>query len=308
MGRLLLVAVVGLALIGCGSDDKPAKRHDTATACEPKKDLDDGTSTATITFEGAQRTYLIHVPDGYDGSARTPVVFLFHGLGGNSAAVVETTQMDEEADRSGFILVAPQGAGDITHWDYLTPASTKGSDLALVDKLVDDVKQKACVDDDRVFASGFSNGSLLTLALACSAADEFAAFGGVSGPVAGSKCSDAPARPIIYFHGTNDTVVPFTGAKTLLGTFPPVTRALTTWAAHNGCAPTPVRSTTSKTVQKSQWNGCDDGDLTAYVVDGGGHRWPGGVRTDSGQDAGAMTESIDATALIWKFFTKHPAN
>jgi polyhydroxybutyrate depolymerase len=47
----------------------------------------------------------------------------------------------------------------------------------------------------------------------------------------------------------------------------------------------------------------DDAEVILYTVDGGGHTWPGGpdiVRL------GKTTQAIDATALMWEFFQRHP--
>lgn len=301
---VIVAALVAMCLVSC---DSGAERNDTKSSCSPDKELAAGTATVTIDVRGVERRFLLHVPTGYEGAKPTPAVFLFHGLGGSNSAIMAISQMAEEADRRGFLLIAPQGRGSTPGWDYQTPASKKGSDLAFVHTLVKDVRKRACVDGDRTYMAGFSNGSFLTLAVACSKSRDFAAFGGIGASFSAEHCAGAPARPIIYFHGTGDRIVPFAGASTSFGRFPPVALALRSWATHNACDAKQAVSEVSSAVKKHDWGGCAKGsDLQAYIIEGGGHRWPGGTDVPSGQNIGAMTQDIDATELMWQFFVKHP--
>lgn len=298
-----ILALVSAALVSCGRSDVVRRPSDQ---CAPARSLPEGSSHRTIEIGGSNRRYLIRVPPGYDGSTKTPVVFLFHGLGGDPQAVVNTTSMDDLADDGDTILVAPLGRGRVPGWDYRTPISDPTSDLAFVRDLVLEVKKEACVDSSRVYAAGFSNGSVLALALACDGTTEFTAYGAVSGPYWDSSCKKAPAASLIYFHGLKDTVVDYDGANTVIGRLPPVNDVMADWAAHDRCPPASATTTVSDHVRHFAWTACKEGSaVDVYVVDNGGHRWPGGKPYPSGRVSGLMTQEIDASRLIWKFFERH---
>lgn len=48
-------------------------------------------------------------------------------------------------------------------------------------------------------------------------------------------------------------------------------------------------------------------DVALYVVEGAGHTWPGSKSSKAiAQFVGPTTLSIDADALMWRFFQRHP--
>jgi polyhydroxybutyrate depolymerase len=306
--RCIFLAILGLlvavGLAGCGRSDAVRASGDE---CAPARSPAVGTTEHTISSGGETRTYLLHVPPGYDGSTRTPVVVLFHGYGGTPATMVQTTHMAAMADDNGFLLVAPQGRGDVARWDFRSSVDTKGSDLGFVRDLVKKVKSEACVDGARVYAAGFSNGSALTLALACDGTTKFAAYAAVSAPYYDDSCAKAPPAPIIYFHGMRDKVVPYDGADTIIGWLPPVNEAISEWVDHDGCPASGSTTTVSEHVRHFAWKSCGNGAaVELYAVDNGGHRWPGGTASAPGRVDGITTQEIDASMLIWEFFEQHP--
>src|SRR5260370_33180847 len=55
------------------------------------------------------RTFIVHVPPGFDGKSRVPVVFMLHGAGGSGEGAIPETGWDVKSDREGFIAVFPDG-------------------------------------------------------------------------------------------------------------------------------------------------------------------------------------------------------
>jgi len=305
---LVLAAIVALLAAGAASCGKTETIRKPGDECAPARSLPSGSTQRTIESGGQLRHYLIHVPPGYDGSTRTPLVLLFHGLGGTPQGVIDTTSMAALADKNHAILVAPLARGRITEWDFKTPVSQPTSDLAFVRNLVKEVKSDGCIDSSRVYAAGFSNGSVLALALACDGSTRFAAYGAVSGPYWNSSCRSSPPASIIYFHGLKDKTVPYAGADTVIGPLPPVNEVMASWAAHDSCPAASATTTVSQHVRHFTWSKCKKGsDVNVYVVDNGGHRWPGGTPAPSGRASGVMTQEIDASSLIWQFFDQHTA-
>ena len=298
------MSLAASTLLACGRTE-PVRV--AAAQCIPAQAMPAGITRHSLDEAGIRRDFLVHVPPGYDGTARTPVVFLFHGLGGDPARLLKTTHMAALADKNGFIVVAPQGLGKVAEWDFRTPATAPDSDLRAVRDMVSEVKKGACVDSSRVYAAGFSNGSALTLALACDGSVPFAAYGAVSGPFIGTSCSKAPPASIIYFHGMNDSVVPFDGADTAIGRLPAASTTLAEWQGRDGCLPTDSTTTVTQRVRHFAWSSCNAGtSVEMYAVANGGHRWPGGETSAPVGDDGVTPHDIDASALIWRFFERHP--
>jgi polyhydroxybutyrate depolymerase len=295
----VLVAICFVAamtpLVSCS----PESTSPSGPAGSPANAPEDGTTRHRIEFEGQERNYLRHLPPGYDGRTRLPVIMLFHGLGDDADGILAWTRMDELADTEDAIVVVPEGGRTNPAWDFSAGADDPDSDVAFAHELVDRVMETTCVDERRVYAAGFSNGSTLTLALACEDDRTFAAFGAVSGPYYDPRCDSAPPRPIIYFHGANDMIIPYGGAKTIIGDLPGVTETLTYWAAHNECDSPARTSRESADVKVSRWTGCAaNSDVWAYLIAGGAHAWPGGF---DGEGSGG----IGATELMWEFFSEH---
>ena len=308
---VVLAIVLMTALVSCGTERSSGPR------CSPELTIATGTTERQIESGADERSYLLHVPPSYDGRTRLPVIVLFHGLGGDAGDVLRSTRMDELADEEGAVIVAPQGSGIIASWDFGSDSDKPGADVAFAHDLLDEVKGTACVDPDRVFAAGFSNGSALALALACEDSTDFAAFAGVAAPFFAQRCRSAPPRSIIYFHGAADVVVPYSGSKTIIGRLPGVIEAMTRWALHDECRRPARTSTVSEHVQLYRWTRCAGShDISAYVVAAGGHAWPGGIDLRTPADRGradaemlprtGTTQEISATDLMWSFFARHP--
>lgn len=306
-GATLAMAAAGIVLYGANGATEPTRS--APEGCSIARPLPAGTTTQTITSGGDSRTYLMHVPPGYDGNSRAPVVLMFHGLGGDPQTVIDATDMAERADADGTILVVPQGRGNPAEWSFRKPSTDADSDLAFVHDLVRHVQRTACTDPSRLFAAGFSNGSALTLALACDGATRFAAYAAVAGPYYERRCDAAPPASIIYFHGTADATVPFGGAKTVIGRLPPVNDTMSKWATRGRCPSSGAFTTADESVHHFAWRSCRGGtDVDIYAVVGGVHGWPGGGPMSPGRTSRTKDSPVDATALLWTFFQQHPAD
>ncbi len=313
MRRLVAgVAVVAMAAAGIafyGADGATPEPVAAPAPCAVERPLPGGTTTQTLTSGGRERSYLLHVPPGYDGTTRAPVVMMFHGLGGDPETVLAATDMDDKADADGTVLVVPLGRGEPAQWRFREPIGDPKGDLAFVRDLAREVRSTGCTDPSRLFAAGFSNGSALTLALACDGSTTFAAYAAVSGPYYDeSTCDDAPPASIIYFHGMSDTTVPFGGADTVIGELPPVNDTMSKWATRGRCPASGAFTTADSSLHHFAWRSCKGGtDVDIYAVVGGVHGWPGGGPMSPGRTSRTEDSPVDATSLLWTFFRQHPA-
>ena len=258
---------------------------------------------ATWTVGG--RSVRVHVPASYDPARRTPVVVNLHGYAYDGPGQATVSHMIATSNTAGFIAVHPNGHDSPRGWNAgvcCGSAATSGTDdTAWIESLLDELEAKLCVDTDRVYATGLSNGAFMAHRLACES-DRFAAIAPVAGVVGTPQC--IPPRPVAVFHvhGTSDPIIPFGGGG--FNGNEPVATTINRWVTNNHC------TTTTTTHQQGDatcvtHGGCTaNADVTLCTIDGGGHQWPGG---DSiGTFNGKKSDNLIATEAMWTFFAAHP--
>jgi polyhydroxybutyrate depolymerase len=256
-----------------------------------------GDFVETVLSGGVERSYRLHVPAALGGGERIPMVVNYHGYGRSAEDQERYSGLATVADREGFILVSPEGAGQPQEWqvvDVYEDSTT--DDITFTADMVAQLEGELCIDPARIFATGISNGAEMASQVGCYLPNIFAAIAPVSGVVY-QGCDGAP-MPVISFHGTEDYNVPFESA-------PP---AMADWASHNGCAADIEETRVSDHVTRDSYTGCGNNEAILYVIDGGGHTWPGAEDDAPGGGAGPTTHEINANDLIWQFFQQHPRN
>lgn len=277
-----------------------------AQTCTPSRPHAARDLNQTITSGGTSRTYIVHIPTGYDGFKRTPAVVALHGYGLGGQQMLDYTKFGALGDERGFIVVAPDGAGTPRHWNW-RKAANEPNDVQFITDLLTVLDADLCVDPDMTFVAGFSDGAAMSRILACDLPDRIAAIGVVASP----NASCTAAVPMIAFHGTADALAPFEGGAIPAadggGTFPPVRRSVSEWARALGCDGLPTISRPAAAVELSTFLRCQRGDAETllYTLLGGGHTWPGSAPLPADQ-FGATSAAIDATAAMWEFFAAHP--
>lgn len=313
----ILLALSAILLVfawACGGGGKSAGGSPTAGA-EPSPTANAGCAQPlphaagdfdqTIDSGGMARTYILHVPAGYDGSKLTPLVLSFHGFSLNAKFFAPYANFDAVADRSGFIVVTPDATGSPAFWNAAA-ASGATDDVGFVRDLLAKLDGALCIDQARTYAAGYSNGGGMALRLACDVPDRIAAVGVVAATYVNCR-GDAP---LIAFHGTADPIVPFEGGEDPSGAssiFPSVRRSVSEWARTLGCDGLPLISRPSSEVEVSTFQRCASGtqDVLLYTIIGGGHTWPGAAALPE-HIVGMTTQQVDASELMWEFFAAHP--
>ncbi len=256
----------------------------------------------TLTHDGRERTFVVHVPPGYSPSAATPVVLNFHGRMSSASQQIVLSEMNAAADRHGFVAVHPEGVGATWNGGLCcgTAMSQDVDDVGFTRAMIDRLASELCVDERRVFATGLSNGGYMSHRLACELADRIAAIGPVAGPNATTSCAPSRPVPVMHFHGTGDRIVPYDGFAGQLS----VRATMEDWARRNGCSAGPTTYFTNGDARCEEWTGCQaDATVRLCTIDGGGHQWPGG---NSIPFLGPNTNDISATEAMWEFFVAHP--
>jgi polyhydroxybutyrate depolymerase len=158
---------------------------------------------ATIDVSGTTREYILTLPANYNSSHPYRLILAFHGRQYDAQSVADGGPpgsgpyygIQAEA-KDTAIFVAPQA----------TSSSWSSSDVAYVKAMVTRFESELCVDQNRVFATGFSMGAIMTITLGCNVADVFRAIAPMSGSISGT-CSGT--QPIAYWasHGTSDPTI-----------------------------------------------------------------------------------------------------
>jgi polyhydroxybutyrate depolymerase len=264
---------------------------------------------------GVERKFQLNLPKDYDGSESLPVVLSLHALTAPHFLAAIIAEFPDAATRHDFIGVAPSGLLDGTTPYWLAAPSDEEYDVEFISDLLDLLEAELCIDTSRVYSTGWSNGGQMSSLLACRLSDRITAVAPVAGVEFYESCEGDPVA-VMAFHGTADPIVTYEGgglnAMTIAnmhywkGNIPAgvpehsgVDEAMVTWAAHNGCEAHPTEQQVSAQVRRRSWPGCD-AETILYIVDGGGHGWPG-KPFPFGQ-FGPNTTDIDATSLSYEFF------
>jgi len=259
----------------------------------------------TVEANGLTRSYILHVPSGYDRAA-TPVVFAFHGWNANAADLQSRTHLDATADRGRFLAVYPQGVDDSFNAGGTCCGGALRRDLdeaAFARAILADLGDELCLDRRRVYATGISNGGFLSYRFACEHADLFAAVAPVAAIVSVPTCAPSRPVPVLHFHGTADLLVPVAGRPSWSPPVPSLDETIQGWRQRNGCTGASRVTYQSSDVTCEAWTTCRDGaEVERCLVDGGGHTWPGGEPVPL---LGRTTRDLDASEYLWRFFARH---
>ena len=157
----------------------------SSAGCGKPASAPPGKSVYETAFSGGlTRTYLLHVPTGYQASSSAAVVLDFHDHGSNASQQEHRSGMSFLSNQQGFIAVYPQGVVGPdwqTGWATGARNSPQVNDVLFVSDLLNHLQAILCIDLRRIYATGFSNGGGMTDVLACTLAGRLAAFAAVSG-------------------------------------------------------------------------------------------------------------------------------
>jgi polyhydroxybutyrate depolymerase len=288
-----------------------------------------GQTRVDLASGGARRWYLRHVPASYRPPEPMPVVVDLHGYSEGAELQTTASALGPYGDHHGFLTITPEGSGrpQFVTWD----TAVGSADVKFVHDLLDRIDRTLCVDERRVFVTGYSQGAFMASTLACVYADRIAAVATVAGIRDAPGCRPDRPVPVVAFHGTDDRHISYNGGlgpdglklpaydgsgKTMgeegLQHRPPLNGASIpviagAWARRNGCGDHPTEHQLASDVTLLTWPCAPSRTVELYRVSGGGHTWPGSAFTTAAASIlGRTTASISADAVIWHFFQAHP--
>jgi len=175
------------------------------------------TNLQTITIDGLERKYILHVPESLQENAS--LVMVFHGYSGSATGVLDYFDLRALANQHGFLLVHPQGTIDqegYSFWqkDYSSHRKLKVDDVSFITQLASYLQETYKLNKANTFISGFSNGGDLCNKLVCETQGLFKA----AAPVISclmlktyDRCKNAQAVPILMLNGTHDKITHWAG-------------------------------------------------------------------------------------------------
>jgi len=294
-----------------------------ALACSGERRQRRGEPTEAFTFQhdNLERTYTFYKPDGLEPGA--PLLIALHGGGGDAAKAQGYYGFNPLAKEQGFAVVYPEGVengwndgrGDAKQ----IAARENYDDAGFITALSKELIEKHDLDAKRVFLTGASNGGMMSVRLICERGDLYTAAAPVIGGIPvdmAETCKKRIPRPVIILKGTEDPLVPYEGGGVVndkRGEVLSTKEELSVWLTSAGCDPEAGTSETFDKdsedgiyTEKQSWSkGCEEAPVILYTVHGGGHTWPGnGTQYAPKAFIGLPSDDVDATKLIWAFFSR----
>lgn len=255
------------------------------------------TGTRTLASRATTGSYQLTVPRNYRPGHPSPLILLFYGFGSDPSQFSALTRLPARGSTDGYLVVVPHAQS--TEWQF----SEHGTDAAFVNALLRDLKDTYCVNQRRVFASGFSAGAAFTIVYGCSHQGQIAAIATVA---VDFQLGCHRPIPIMAFHGTKDPLVPYQNGA--IGLSLPGIKVrgtelnLADWARLDHCRSAPSTRRIGSEVNLQRWSGCTHGtSVELYTIIGGGHSWPG---ADPSRAIGLTTQQVSATKEILLFFNR----
>lgn len=285
----------------------------------------------TIVVNDITRTYDYYVPSGM-GSSLSPLVFLLHGGGSNtndltgeSGSKAPYEVWMDIADDDKFIIVYPEGAKNSFEklgWNDCRDDATANptvDDVGFINALIEQFTSSFNINENRIYASGTSNGGHLSLRIALELSHKIAAVAPVVAAMPAISCS-YPVHPIsvLFMNGTYDPLLPYNGGEVApniggRGTVLSVQESLEFWVKFNQTDLSAtikyfpdINTEDSSTVKSITYsNGIEETQVVFYEVSGGGH-----VEPSIKEQYSAILElylckqnhDIEMAREIWNFF------
>ena len=306
----LIFLLLALPLSGCtsspGQSNVPQGESlvETENPClQPSESMTQ--SLTAVLVNGEERLFRLSVPSS-DAGTELPVIIAFHGGGDAEEDFAQQNQFDQLGEQEKFIMVYAITEDDRTlaegDW-FLNTAATSRDDNDFSESIVDELGKAYCVDEDRLYAIGYSLGSMFTYEIACQLSDRFAAVASFAGtmPVSPETCAMNGNMAVLHIHGKLDYIIDYDedwdwkdGEMEGVGTMSNIPGMIDYWADKLNCQNDDTHSHlfSGDEVEHIVHSECTGGArVEHYGMEAQEHSWP---------------NQVDGTAtyrLIWNFLS-----
>jgi len=256
-------------------------------------------------YDNVIRSYIFHIPPQHNVEDLLPLVISMHGYTSSAEGQAAYTGFNAKADTEGFYVVYPNGTGSLQSWNAGQccgfAAENDVDDVGFISDLIDTIIANYTVDTLRIYATGMSNGGMMSHRLACDLSGRIAAAAPVAGGLMLSDwdaCQPLRSVPVIHFHAVDDGVVPYYGGNMYGIDFPDILSVMQGWAERTGCDAGPDSLDNGNGAFCKTWSDSEsEVEVVLWTTLDGGHTWPG-------RPGGS--QAISANDKMWEFFKIHP--
>ena len=178
-----------------------------------------GNYSETLNIDGRARHFILHVPAGYDPSAKgssVPLIVALHGFTQSASEFQSEAGLDKYADTKHAAILYPDarkwlGIDIASAWDTgngLTPRGAKADDVGFIRQSIGIAEHQIKVDKSRVDLLGVSNGGMMAYKAAAEMSDIVAAVVDISGAMSGQEKMPTHPISVMTVVGTKDDIVP----------------------------------------------------------------------------------------------------
>ncbi len=278
---------------------------------------------STILVDGAEREYILHIPEKKI-QGKQPLIICLHGGGGNYKQMQRHVSFDEISDKEGFFVVYPNGQDN--QWrDGRTIEGVNFiyDDVKFISCLIDTLSLKYQIDTSRVFSTGISNGGFMSFALAYKLNEKILGVAPVCANISEAiKKEFKLDKPVslLLINGTDDPLVKYDGGSVGFkeggrGKSISTDETIRMWKNFLNCNGEVFEN---KMPNKNILDGCKairtdylctsgNSVISLIKIDGGGHTWPGGKQYLPKAIIGKVCKDFDAEEIIWEFFKNIPS-
>lgn len=307
----LIFILITLPLSGCTSSEGDGYVMQAETLVESQNPCQEPSEAMTqsmtsILVNGEERLFRLSVPSS-DAGVKLPVIIAFHGGDMADEDFNQQSQFDQLGELEKFIMVyaiAEEGRTAAEGEWFLNTAATSQDDNDFSESIVDELSKAYCVDEDRLYAIGYSLGSMYTYEIACQLNDRFAAVASFAGtmPISPESCDMNGDMAVLHIHGKLDYIIDYDedwdwkdGEMEGVGTMSNVPGMIDYWAGKLNCQNDNTHSNlfNGDDVEHIVHSDCTGGArVEHYGMEAQEHTWP---------------NEVDGTAtyrLIWNFLSE----
>ena len=174
----------------------------------------------SIIVEGRKRYYNIRLPNEYKRGSFYPILYVLHGAEGNGEIMEILSGFTYYADIYKYIIVYPYGIGK-SEWKNLywnadgccgISLENNINDVEFIKSLHSYLQKKINIDKNLVFITGYSNGAMMGLKIACQIPNTFKGVASVSGTIFNlDNCNTDNPISILFINGREDKIVRYDG-------------------------------------------------------------------------------------------------
>jgi polyhydroxybutyrate depolymerase len=242
------------------------------------------------------------------------MLIALHGGGGDASFQANDSKykLISKSEQAGFIAVFPNGysrfpSGILATWNAGTccgkAQENNIDDVGFIRAMIARIEGQANIDKHRIFATGMSNGAMMSWRLACET-PEIRAIAPVAGTDNTPACKPSRPVPVIEFHAADDDHVPFNGG---VGVGPSHVDFVSVPKTQEKWVQIDRADASAKRVVAVPGAHCDlhaakpgGAPVELCVTDTGGHSWPGGGTQQGRKEP---SQAISANDLMWNFFS-----